>query len=181
MYSYFKFHIVMFFASLSKLFQCIAPRYEKASGPLIVFSNGNLRSVSDERKYHSLSSEYFVTQFSHEDWGKRIQRLICQRGSLFSYTITDSRPAKILKKGSISIVWATRYDSSRSVLNFCKKLIFESAAQKRATVTQLGLDNPSVHFVEHIRWKIFLRIIYKFKGSMSPGGGLIFFCTGKCL
>ena len=51
------------FASLSKLFQSFTPRYEKAFWPLAVFDNGNLRSVSVERKDRSLSSEYLVNRF----------------------------------------------------------------------------------------------------------------------
>ena len=51
------------FVSLSKLLQSFAPRQEKALWPLIVLSNGNLRSVSDEINDRSLSSEYFMNCF----------------------------------------------------------------------------------------------------------------------
>ena len=33
----------------------------------------------------------------------------------------------------------------------------------------MGLNNYSIHFVEYVRWKIFLRILNKSKGSISLG------------
>ena len=33
----------------------------------------------------------------------------------------------------------------------------------------MGLNNSSIHFVEYMRWKIFLRILNKSKGSISLG------------
>ena len=58
-----------------------------------------------------------------------------------------------------------------SVLNFLQDVNFKftTAAPNRATVTQLGLHNPSVHFVEYIRWEVLLRILNKSKGSISLG------------
>ena len=47
--------------------------------------------------------------------------------------------------------------------------LFTTAAPYRATVTQMGLQNSSIHFVECVRWKIFLRMLNKFKGSIRIG------------
>ena len=33
----------------------------------------------------------------------------------------------------------------------------------------MGLNNSSVHFVEYVRWKLVLRILNMFKGSISLG------------
>ena len=33
----------------------------------------------------------------------------------------------------------------------------------------MGLNNPSIHFVQYVRWKIFPRILNKSKGSISLG------------
>ena len=38
-----------------------------------------------------------------------------------------------------------------------------------ATVTQMGLNNTSIHFVEHFRWKIISSILNKSKGSINLG------------
>ena len=51
------------FVSLSKLFQSFVPRKENAFWQFIVFSNGILTSVSDERRNNSLSSELFMNNF----------------------------------------------------------------------------------------------------------------------
>ena len=46
---------------------------------------------------------------------------------------------------------------------------FNTAAPDGATVTQTRLNNSSIHFVEHIRWKIFLSMLNKSKGSIGLG------------
>ena len=44
-----------------------------------------------------------------------------------------------------------------------------TAALDRATVPQIGLNNSSIYFVEHIRWKIFLSILNKSNESITLG------------
>ena len=46
--------------------------------------------------------------------------------------------------------------------------LFTTAAPDGTTVTQMGLNNSSVHFIEYDRWKTFLRI-NKSKGSINFG------------
>ena len=68
-------------------------------------------------------------------------------------------------------MWAASYNSGGSILDFLQddKLCFTTAAPNGTTVAQMGLNNPSIHFVEYVRWKIFLRILNKSKGSISLG------------
>ena len=51
------------FVCISRPFNSLAPLYEKAFWPLIVFRRGILRSVLDERKTRSLASEHFKNSF----------------------------------------------------------------------------------------------------------------------
>ena len=68
-------------------------------------------------------------------------------------------------------MWAASYNSGGSILDFLQdvKLCYTTAASNGTTVAQMGLNNPSIHFVEYVRWKIFLRILNKSKGSISLG------------
>ena len=87
-------------------------------------------------------------------------------------------------------MWAASYNSGGSILDFLQdvKLCFTTAAPNGTTVAQMGLNNPSIHFVEYVRWKIFLRILNKSKGSISLGLDSIdmlvpveFFCQSEHL
>ena len=68
------------------------------------------------------------------------------------------------------MVWAS-YNSSSSIPDFLQNVNFQfaKAGPHGATVTPMGLNTSSIHFVEHIRCKIFLRIVNKSKGSISLG------------
>ena len=46
---------------------------------------------------------------------------------------------------------------------------FTTAVLDGATGTQMGLNNSSMHFVEHIRWKLFHSILNTSKGKISLG------------
>ena len=63
------------------------------------------------------------------------------------------------------------YNSCSSVLRFLQtaSVEFTTAAPDGGTVTQMGLDNSSIHFVERIRWKIVLGTLNKSEGSISLG------------
>ena len=66
-------------------------------------------------------------------------------------------------------MWAICYNSFSSILEFWQSASFgfTKAALDGAAVTQVGLNNSFIRFVKHIRWKVFLGMLYKSKASIS--------------